>query len=437
MFSILYIRFLELIMHKKMKRLLLLFSLVVFVVSCKSTAPLVTSKSNIDSPKNLIVLIDGTWNTPKNNTNINKLRNLAKTSDSLETFYTVGVGGGRDFKFTGVAFGVGLKRDVVEAYDFLMKRYNKKRGDKIFLFGFSRGAYTSHVLADFIHTSGVIQLEKDIDSVKQIRLIKKMYKAYRNNDTKTERQRRVYDVVKKWGIKTNHKVTFVPKVSIEVLGMFDNVEALAAPDFKEKFCNPNDNHLNQFVNVNNVLHAVSLDDNRAHAFTPILASCNNIKLKRKTTLDDIVKEVWFSGSHSDVGGGYPDDFEISDVSLNWMINELESKSYNLFNNVKVDSVNLYGKIHDAEKGIFGWVFSRKNRDVELYLSENGENYNDGKIYLHRSVLKRLERGMLPNFKKDKDNPYDWFDKAPFKKCFETEGSKRFFKEPCDVIEIVD
>lgn len=441
LFSILYIRFSNIVnpsnSHLKLKRLILIFSVALLFASCKSTAPLVTPISKTEVSKNLIVLIDGTSNTPEDNTNINKLRNLAKVSDSLETFYTIGVGAGRDFRISGMAFGVGVKRDVVEAYDFLMKRYNKNRGDKIYLFGFSRGAYTSHVLTDFIYTAGMIQPEEKQDSLTQIKLIKKMYKAYRNNDTHTERQRRVYDVVRKWQIKNNQKVTITPNISIEVLGMFDNVEALAAPDFKERFCNPNENHLNQFVNVNTVLHAVSLDDNRAHTFTPILASCNNIKLKRKKTLDDIVKEVWFSGAHTDVGGGYPDNYEISDVSINWMINELYAKSFDLFKNVDVSDRNIYGKIHDAEKGILGWVYSRKNRDISLYLAENGENYNDGEIYLHRSVLKRLERGILPTFKKNKKDPLDWFDKEPFSKCFKKDGNKRIFIEPCDVIEIVD
>jgi uncharacterized protein (DUF2235 family) len=289
------------------------------IFGCKSTAPLVTPNLNSDAPKDILIFIDGTANTPKDNTNINKLRLLAKQSDSLDSFYTVGVGGGKDFKISGMAFGVGVKRDVVEAYDFLMKRYKKQRGDRIHLFGFSRGAFTCQVLTDFIYTAGMIKLEKQVDSVKQMRLIKKIYTAYRQNRTHTERQRNVEKVIRKWELKNNQTITRMPKVDIEVLGLFDNVEALAAPDYEEKFCNPNSSHLNQYVNVNKVFHAVALDDNRAQIFTPILSSCNNIKLRRNKTLDDVVKEVWFSGAHSDVGGGYTDSPEISYVSLNWMI----------------------------------------------------------------------------------------------------------------------
>lgn len=405
---------------------------------CKSTAPLVSSNSEISSPKNILIFIDGTSNTPEDNTNINKLRELAKVSDSLDTFYTVGVGGGKDFKFSGIAFGVGVKRDVVEAYDFLMKRYKNERKDKIHLFGFSRGAFTCQVLTDFIYTAGMIKLERGIDSVKQMRLIKKMYKAYRNNSTHTERQRRLQKVISKWEVDNDQKITTIPNINIEVLGLFDNVEALAAPDYKEKFCKPNVSHLNQFVNVNKVYHAVALDDNRAQIFTPILASCNNIKLRRNKTLNDIVKEVWFSGAHSDVGGGYSDNAEISFVSLNWMINELKAHKFDLFKDSPISDIHLNGKIHDSENNIAGIFYRRRNRDIPLYLRENGENYNDGKLKVHWSVIKRLERGLLPNFKKMKKDPLDWFDKDPFNKCFDSIDGKRIFvKDSCDVIEVVD
>ena len=155
----------------------------------------------------------------------------------------------------------------------------------------------------------------------------------------------------------------------------------------------------------------------------------------RETLDDVVKEVWFAGAHSDVGGGYSDNPEISYVSLNWMVNEL--KHYNLFEDVPLTDDNIKGEIHDSEKGFLGFFYKRRNRDIPLYLLENGENYNNGKINIHSSVIKRLELGLLPNFKKLKKDPLDWFDKAPFKKCFETQGNKRIFNTPCDVINVVD
>ncbi|RNC83474.1 MAG: DUF2235 domain-containing protein [Winogradskyella sp.] len=410
---------------------------VLLFMGCRSTAPLITNNATIDSSKDIVIFIDGTSNTPKDNTNINKLRNRARVSDSLDTFYTVGVGGGKDFKLTGLAFGVGVKRDVVEAYDFLTKRYQHNRGDRIHLFGFSRGAYTCQVLSDFIYTVGMIDLEKPIDSVKKMRLIKKMYRAYRSNITHTERQRRVQSALKKWEAKNGQKITVTPNITITNLGMFDNVEALAAPDYKEKFCKPNPSHLNQFVNIDKVYHAVALDDNRAQIFTPILASCNNIKLRRGKTLDDVVNEVWFSGAHTDVGGGYLDNFEISYVSLDWMINVLKANHFDLFEDVEITDENIEGTIHDSEDTILGIFYRRRNRDIPLYLSENGENYNNGQLNVHSSVIKRLERGLLPEFKKMKKDSLDWFDKEPFKKCFDSLEGKRLFKKPCDVIKVVD
>lgn len=236
--------------------------------------------------------------------------------------------------------------------------------------------------------------------------------------------------------KNNISINIASNVEIEIMGLFDNVEALAAPDYKEKFCNPNQNHLNQFVNIKRVLHAVSLDDNRAQIFTPILTTCHNIELKENRILNDVVEEVWFSGAHSDVGGGYSKEYDIANVSLNWMINEV--KKHDLFHTIPVLDMHTYGKIHDSEASFFTkLIYKRQNRNIPLYLSENGKHYNDGKLKIHKSVIQRLEKGLQPFFKFSKKYKKDWFDQKPFKKCFDSIGDKRIYiKEKCDVIEII-
>ena len=115
----------------------------------------------------------------------------------------------------------------------------------------------------------------------------------------------------------------------------------------------------------------------------------------------------------------------------------ELKTYNLFNDSPVTENHINAKIHDSEDNILGFFYTRRNRDIPLYLIENGENYNNGKINIHSSVIKRLDQGILPTFKKMKKDPLDWFDKAPFKKCFDSIGNRRVYKEPCDVIKVVD
>jgi len=416
-------------------RLLLLTCICLLLTCCKAIPPLVQIDDYRDS-KDIVILIDGTSNTPKDNTNINKLRTLLKKRDKLTSFYTVGVGGGPDFAITGMALGVGISKDVQEAYRFICENYSKTTGDKLYIFGFSRGAYTAQILTNLIYTAGIVELDAIQSEKDKKQLIRKIYKAYLGDMTYTERKIMVNSAIDKWEWKHNIMVSRKHDIIVEVLGMFDNVEALAAPDYKEKFCAPNPNHLNQFVNVNKVLHAVALDDNRAQIFTPILASCSNIKLRPDTTLDEIVKEVWFAGAHSDVGGGYSKDPEISYVSLNWMINEL--KDYNLFNEVPITDRNIDGVIHDSEDNLAGTLFKRRNRDIPLYLYENGVYYSKGKLKIHHSVIKRLEKGLLPFFKYSKKDPTDWFDQDPFCDCFEKEGNKRFFKkEDCTTIEVIE
>lgn len=417
-------------------RYLILCMIGITLYGCKAIAPLTTNPDFNTSPKDIVVLIDGTSNTPEDNTNINKLRTQLQKREDLVSFYTVGVGGGPDFAITGMAMGVGISKDVREAYQYISEHYDASHNDRIHLFGFSRGAYTSQILANFIYTAGMVDLSAIPTQQEKTKLLRKMYKAYLGDRPFTWRKRKVTDVLRKWKAKTGISVPRTQDVEIEILGLFDNVEALAAPDYKEKFCAVNSNHLNQFVNIKKVLHAVSLDDNRAQIFTPILATCPNIRLQPGKRLDDIVTEVWFSGAHSDVGGGYTDDARISYVSLQWMIAQTED--YKLFDQVTVTDDHINARIHDSEDNLIGALYRRRNRDIALYFEENGAYYNGGKMKVHSSVIKRLERGILADFKYSKKYTQDWFDQDPFCDCFVKEGDKRIFqKDDCTVIQEID
>ncbi len=417
-------------------RYLVLCILSITLYGCKAIAPITTIPDPYESPKDIVILIDGTSNTPEDNTNINKLRKQLKKRDDLVSFYTVGVGGGPDFAITGMAMGVGISKDVREAYQFISENYDASRNDRIHLFGFSRGAYTAQILSNFIYTAGIVDLSAISTQQEKTKLLRKMYKAYLGDRPFTWRKRKVTDVLKKWKTKTGTLITRAQDVEIDILGLFDNVEALAAPDYKEKFCAVNTNHLNQYINVKKVLHAVALDDNRAQIFTPILATCPNIRLKPEDRLDDIVTEVWFSGAHSDVGGGYTDDPEISYVSLDWMIRQ--TQDYNLFDEVTVTDTHINGVLHDSEDNLIGALYRRRNRDIVLYFEENGPYYNQGKLKIHSSVIKRLAQGLQPYFKYSKKYTQDWFDQDPFCDCFVKDGDKRIFqKDDCTVIEEID
>lgn len=429
--------------------------MTVLVMSCKAIPPEINIPDPYEKAKDITVFIDGTAFKQSDSSNIYKLNQNLKQRKDILSFYTVGVGAGPDAKGLGQFFGVGVSKDVQNAYKFICQNYSKTRDDHIHLFGFSRGAYTCKILTNLIHTAGVLDLDNIKNEKSQNKLIKKLYKAYLSKKTANERKKDVDLVITKWEKKLNIKIKRRFNIEIESLNLFDTVEALGAPNNSFNPCCPNKNHLEQFSNVKQVNHAVSIDDNRARIFTPNLATCECIADSKSRKLDDFVNEVWFSGAHSDIGGGYKNekgemDDALAQIPLKWMMNNLYS--YELFkNDLLVNETNLKGKLHDAEI-VYGPAFKRRNRHMYKYYKYTS-NYNKGKFKIHRSVIERVEHGIIPIFKHyegqneslDENGKHlcsekcskDWFEDQLFGKCFKKTDKGFQFIEPCDSIEVVD
>ena len=422
--------------------------MLIICIGCKAIPPLISVPDPYERAKDIAVFIDGTAFTPKDSSNITKLHNSLIDRKDILSFYTVGVGAGPDAKRVGQFMGVGLSKDVQEAYRFICLNYSKTRQDRIHLFGFSRGAYTCKIITNLIRVVGIIDLDSIHDEKTQIKLIKKLYKTYLSKKSVENRQADVNTYINEWQLK--HQITLKRRmdVSIETLNLFDTVEALGAPDQSFNPCCPNANHLDQFANVNFVNHAVSIDDNRARIFTPVLATCPCIeKPKDKTSFTDFVNEVWFAGAHSDVGGGYRDaagnlEDKLSYIPLKWMQQQLTS--YNLFNApIPTNEAHLKAKVHDAQLP-YGAAFLRRNRQLEPYHRKTIA-YNNGRMKIHKSVIDRLALGIIPKFKqyerkrdkRTKTIVKDWYEVAPFNNCFKKVNSTFIYKQSCDLIEIID
>ena len=128
--------------------------------------------------RRLALFLDGTTDTEAGNTNVWRLKSLCingMTPDGVEqkVFYSVGVGTALGEKYRGGAFGYGIDDVVVAAYQWLIETYEE--GDVLFIFGFSRGAYTARSLAGFISRCGVIKLGAPLS-------IKQLYDRYRQGD---------------------------------------------------------------------------------------------------------------------------------------------------------------------------------------------------------------------------------------------------------------
>lgn len=252
--------------------------------------------------KRLIVCLDGTWNKPgkeKRSTNVVKLmRAVCPTDDQgikQITFYDKGVGT-RGFcdKLAGGAFGSGLDENVKDGYRFLGNNYES--GDEIYLFGFSRGAFTARSLAGFIGVCGL--LTKDT-----LGRLEDAWGIYRK--PKAQRDLKQLKAI----IEDGHG-----RVLITCLGVWDTVGALGIPLQRLNFLNRgkyefHDTELGPAVKI--ALHAVAIDEKRV-SFAPALWQA------KEKPENQIVEQVWFPGVHSNIGGGYTDT-GISDLTLHWMI----------------------------------------------------------------------------------------------------------------------
>jgi hypothetical protein len=414
------------------KKLIPTLFIVVLFQSCKVlTLPVAHTEQRPYATRDnvLAVFMDGTNNKIQKrkrshtNTHVQRLHHLADTS--FRSLYIEGVGVRKNF--LGLLWGTGTRERVAIAYCFLSKHYTP--GDTIALFGFSRGANQCRILSNLVYTFGLMDLNKiESDKLKH-KLIKKCYDKYTGYKSLSRKKKKIADYVAKW--KKKHpgqevSMDTASKEKIKLAGLWDTVEAFNL-DGDGELSAPISRHLNQLKSVEQTFQAASLDDNRSDIYTPIL-------LHDKRVLRDTSKfeEVWFSGSHRDIGGGPNKKPELSTVSLKWMLEK--TKNYNLFRDTSF-TVYPLGEIHNAAALPIWWPMGG-NRTISLY--HYGIDLGKGKIKVHRSVIDRLEQGKAPKFK------YwfvrkDWYERRPFKECFtivRKDGLKKVtFNENCSCIEV--
>ncbi len=359
--------------------------------------------------KNIVILADGTGQEggKGHDTNIYKLfRMLEDRTENQVVFYDEGLG--TDWhKFTGNAFGAGFSRNVLQCYQFIFDNYNA--GDKIFLFGFSRGAATVRSLASFIHFFGILPKTR-------AELIKRAYRLYKKGreiksnilrrkdlgDSRmlNDRARRfVHEHPNQWA-------------DIEFLGVFDTVPALGVVALAGlntilgKILNYNFHDFKLHPSVKNAYHAISIDDDRLW-FHPSLWT-------EKAREEQIIEQVWFSGSHTDVGGGYTEP-GLSDITLEWMVEKAVSHGLRIYLGsrkywnfvVAPDPTDQY---HPPRKG-FGKLYKKAARntifkDRHPWLAKRHQKDISalGAPVIHQSVIKRI---MDENRSEDKEKSKPW------------------------------
>lgn len=290
--------------------------------------------------KNIILCSDGTGNSgiKDRGTNVFKLFEAIDTAPKLKqkVFYDDGVGteSFKLFKLLGGAFGLGLSRNVRQLYASLARVYEP--GDDIYLFGFSRGAFTVRTLAGFITHCGVLDAKKhcanDSDLTKKV---EGAYKAYRRRYKTFLAD--IWRHLFKWNTKNRYGFTEISEFKqqfahqhpegdtpIYFIGVWDTVSAVGSPIIGvRRFFNKiyrvtfPDNTLGD--NVTNAYQALSIDDKRK-TFHPEMWD----ESTEAEGADKKIHQVWFAGVHANVGGGYPKQ-GMSLVALDWMMDKAEHK----------------------------------------------------------------------------------------------------------------
>jgi len=313
-------------------------------------------------PKNIVVFSDGTGQEggKGNNTNVYKLFNMIEDrTENQISFYDRGLGTGWR-KISGNVAGMGIARNIRECYEFIFENYVAK--DNIYLFGFSRGATTVRSLSAFIHLFGILPKSRP-------ELIKEAYNIYKESDSTTREK------LAKEFVSRHHNQW----CKIKFLGVWDTVDALGLP-FKEldffvdwiPFFRHKYHNLKLSNSVTHARHALAIDDERL-TFHP--------KIWDKEIEDyQSMKQVWFCGMHTDVGGGY-NEHELSDIALTWMVLEAKDCGLRIFSTNEVEIYQNYdGIMHDSRKGFPKNLFRKKAR------SWNSDTH--GKPVVHESVLLR-------------------------------------------------
>lgn len=351
--------------------------------------------------RNLVLFCDGTWNSPDEEsyglptpTNVYKLyqacQDEADSAGAQLTWYLPGVGSdGSSFRralegATGTGIGLNIRR----GYAALAALYRGPQ-DRIFLVGFSRGAFTARSIAGMIQKVG---LTRSADP----RRVKQAYRFYERSSHEQHPQARQHrereDVHRDVRVHAIGVWDTVGALGLSVWGWSFNFRALWRNDFHRLSANQITDH---------VVHALALDEKRT-SFMPLLWHPPGDFRGVATGCDDgrmpHVTEAWFRGVHSDVGGGYADT-RLSDVALQWMVAQLVPLGLRLRPGLPRLRPDPAGRVHNSARGPLWTNVATWPRWTPLRTAaEAGEAdaAQDGvRRLLHESIAEReLQAGAL-------------------------------------------
>ena len=364
--------------------------------------------------RNIILLSDGTGNSAATATKTNVWRlykALRLRPDKQLAAYDDGVGtsGSTVLRALGGGVGLGLARNVRDLYTYLCEHY--KDGDKVYVFGFSRGAFTARTLADMIVTCGILDRRQSIQTslLSSVPLgtdaglkasVKAAYCSYRRKHKTLglaaagAAARDLYFHTPDPSELPNHG-----QGEVEFIGVWDTVDAVGLPVDElsvvaDRYIAPHrfpDQKLSEYVH--GAAHAIAIDDER-HTFHPVLWDESSPRDQKR------IQQVWFAGMHANVGGGYPDD-DLSYIPLQWMIDQAAKAGLD-FDSDELDHIRLranpFGKMHDSRAGAAVYYRYQPRRIADICNDPGDRKDRKDSVFvkrpkIHHTVLERIRESV--------------------------------------------
>jgi len=388
------------------------------------------SVGHAEGRRKIVVFFDGTHNDEVSDTNVKRLHSLVALRDQPElyTLYVEGVGTGSDVLGMGAGSGIGAR--VRLGYEFVLQHYRvpepgQPPKDEIYIVGFSRGAYTARILNSLLYRAGVPKKPAEKTYTEAAEYV---YEAVTGH----------FDYARNAAVRTpaqiaaslgKHSMHPNAPVRIRALALWDTVAALGLPEWSLRLADktggeayrpdiddPSRRYGDTLCNVDEAYQALSIDDDREWIFTPLPLTRAHLFEGCQGAMRTIkLREVWFAGAHSDVGGGY-EDTQLSGVSLNWMITQLAGTGL-LPPGTRVRE-DLHGTSHDPEAGMWSPLYHRTSRDIAGYPFDP-ESLRKKTLCVHPSVFER-RRFARPQEHENRQVDLRW----PGKACLVTDDDFR-------------
>ncbi|MGI9344448.1 MAG: DUF2235 domain-containing protein [Gammaproteobacteria bacterium] len=318
--------------------------------------------------RRIVVCADGTWQRPEADPDRDVPTNVLRLARSIkpvaagvqqQVFYDWGIGSYYD-RIVGGATGKGLHKNIMDGYRYIVQNY--RAGDEVFLFGYSRGAYTVRCLAGMINNCGILQRP-------DAALIQRAFTLYRKPGAVNAPDGKNSVEFRRLHSHASRAVHFV--------GVWETVGAMGIPlSFLGLLEDEDEFHDCKIGrNVHAARHAMAIDEERSD-FEP------TIWLPRPK-LD--LKQVWFAGAHADIGGGHRpggDGELLSDTPLAWLMGEAGAFGLRFEPHLRRGlNEDPLARLHRSRRNFYR-VRRRHRRPID---------HGHGEVLIHRSVRQRFER----------------------------------------------